>query len=148
MTASTRELIAAKAKQELADLHLLREVVKINKAGASQHAIADMLGVAQPTVHRMLKKARLDPTVLDRSPREAALEYAAGELSRRAMIEELSARDYTHGHVPEPESPISDAYVRGTWDEVTGAVTSRLIGDEEYREIVTRAERRRQRASA
>lgn len=43
------------------------------------------------------------------------------------MISELSARDYTHGYALEPHSPVSDAYVRGTWDEVVGAAYSGLI---------------------
>ena len=116
-----------KAVEELAKLRLLREVVKASESGMSRTEIAAALQVTQPVVHRMLKKARRDPNGLQRTAREVALEYAAGEITHETMISELSARDYTHGYALEPHSPVSDAYVRGTWDEVVGAAYSGLI---------------------
>jgi hypothetical protein len=132
----------AKAAEELAGLRLLREVIKASEAGMSEAEIAVALQVAQPVVHRVLRKANRDPSGLQRTTREVALEYAAGEITHEAMLSELSARDYTYGHVLEPHSPVSDAHVRGTWDEAVGAAYSRLITSGDVGEIAARVERR------
>lgn len=146
MTATT--LVSAKAAEELAKLRLLRHVVTASQSGMSQYEIADALGTTQPVVHRMLKKARLDPDAMERTTREIALEYAVHEISREQMLTELGDRDYTYGRAAEPDSPVEDAYLRGSWDEVTRAAYSRLITDDDYREITLRVERRRRRESA
>lgn len=136
---TTATLISAKAAEELAKLRLLRKVVEANESGASQREIADALGVTQPVIHRMLKKTRMNPAALSRSPREIALEYSVGEIPRGQMLDELGSRSYTYGSPAEPDSPVDDAYLRGSWDEVTRAVYSRLITDADYREITVRA---------
>lgn len=76
------------------------------------------------------------PEVQIRMPREIAAEYAAGEISHAAMIEELAALTYTDGFHPEPHSVVSDAYVPGLWDDLASALHSGYISDADFREIV------------
>lgn len=134
--------VRAKACEELAKRRLLRQVADATDRGLGPDGIADRLGVSLAAVNRMMRKVRLSPESVERGPREVALEYAVGEVSREDMLADLSGREYTYGQSAEPESPISCAYIRGSWDEVTRAAYSRLITDEDFSKVARRVRAR------
>ncbi|MEE3851336.1 winged helix-turn-helix domain-containing protein [Gordonia sp. LSe1-13] len=107
--------------------------------GWNQKLIADSLGVSQPHISRTLKAAKrenagtlreIPPTALD-----IIDERDAGEISDEQMMEKLTGLDYTDGHVPEVNGVATDAYVRGSWDDIEFAFQRDRLTFEEYSEL-------------
>lgn len=135
-----RQLRAISPRAELAQLEKIRAVLAAVEAGWSQRQIASRVGVEQPEISRLLKKARLRPDVRERTPREVLLRYAVGELDHAQMMDELEHWDYTFGGPPEGD-PNADVYVRGSWDQIERA--GDLLSDADYQRLfeVTAARR-------
>ena len=97
ITKSWRANIArARAEATVANLKTRRAVYEaVNAQGATQMAVASVLGVSQPTVHRWLQEAARQPVegpqALGETPYEIAQRYAAGDISREQMIDALVA---------------------------------------------------------
>ncbi|NLV80583.1 MAG: hypothetical protein GXY65_14850 [Rhodococcus sp.] len=127
-----RQLRAISPRAELERLEKLRAVLAAAEAGWSQRDIARRVGVEQPEISRLLKKARLRPDVRERTPREVLLRYAVGELTHEQMMTELEHWDYTFGGTPA-DDPAADVYVRGTWDQIERA--GDLLSDEDYQRL-------------
>lgn len=127
-----RQLRAISPRAELAQLEKIRAVLAAAEAGWSQRDIARRVGVEQPEISRLLKKARLRPDVCERTPREVVLRYAVGELTHEQMMDELEHWDYTFGGIPE-DDPAADAYVRGSWDQIERA--GDLLSDDDYQRL-------------
>ena len=128
-----RQLRAISPRAELAQLEKIRAVLAASEAGWSQREIARRVGVEQPEISRLLKKARLRPEVRQRTPREVMLRYAVGELTHEQMMDELEHWDYTFGGPPE-DDPAADVYVRGSWDQIERA--GDLLSDDDYQRLL------------
>ncbi|MDV6278183.1 hypothetical protein R3Q06_32480 [Rhodococcus erythropolis] len=140
-----RDLRAIPAEKELLQLKLLRAVRKATDDNVPQRTIAQMLGVQQPEVSRIVKKLRLNPYARERSPREVMLEHAAGRISHEQMMHELLNWDYTFGHIASGD-PIGESYVRGTWDQIERA--GDLLTDEDRHALFEGVADKRARANA
>jgi hypothetical protein len=130
------EAVRARAVTELEELTLLRQGMAASGDGLSPSEISEYLTLSDEVVARMLKRGRLAPERLERTPREVALLYAAGQMPRQAMIDELAGWSYTYGYVPMIGNYPSDAYVRGTWDQVSSASLNGLISMDDYEAIL------------
>ncbi len=130
--AAADPLTAARAAKELAEVRLLREALRACEAGRSQVAIADVLGVSQAAVSKMLVRARLAPEVAGDTPWEVVLRYAAGELSHEEMIEVLTAWPWTHDRFLDAGSVWPERYVRGSWQDLVRSVDDGYLSGEDY----------------
>lgn len=124
-------LVAANAAAELAGRRKLRAVLEASVQGRSQREIAARLGVSQAAVNKMLVRARHIRDLDIRTPREIALSYAAGEITRPEMIDALAAFPHTGTHVLDPDNPLPEQVVPGTWGELELALVDGLISDED-----------------
>lgn len=68
-----RQLRAISPRAELAQLEKIRAVLAAAEAGWPQREIARRVGLEQPEISRLLKKARLRADVRERTPREVLL---------------------------------------------------------------------------
>jgi hypothetical protein len=68
----------------------------------------------------------------------------AGQIDTPTMMHELLDLDYTDGHVPEVNGVVTDAYERGSWDDIEYAFQQNKLTFEEYSQLleVHRAEQR------
>lgn len=124
-------LHAAYAKEELGRIEKLRQIDQAHKQGAKQGAIAQAVNLSQAEVSRILKRISVAPRMLDRSPREVILEWAAGELPHQAMLRELQSWHFSFARAAEPDNPLS-VQTSGSWDQVTDAMRRGLIDYEDY----------------
>ncbi len=134
-------LTAARVGKELADLRLLRAVVRARarEQGRSQSAIAVKLGLTQPGVHKMLIRAGVTPEVGERTPWEVVLGYAAGEVTRDQMLATLAGWAWTVTSFPgEDGNPMSEAIERGSWEDVGRAVRAGYLSEGDYGELFER----------
>ncbi|HEY5881223.1 MAG TPA: LysR family transcriptional regulator [Nakamurella sp.] len=130
------------ALEEWTDLQTLRSVHDALERRIDQTRIARTLGISQPAVSKIAKRARLAPHLLQRSPREVILERAIGRIDDQAMLDELCAWRYSDGHFNDAGSVEPESYGAGTFDQVTGAVGAGLLTTQEYEAIVrARADR-------
>jgi hypothetical protein len=77
------------------------------------------------TMLRLESKSVLD--ILD--------ERDAGEIDTATMMKRLRAIDYTDGYVPYVNGILTDAYVRGSWDDVKFAYYQDKLTFDEYSEL-------------
>jgi len=134
-------LVAARAAAELAGRRRLAAAVAAAEVGLPQRAIAEGLQVSQPAVAKMLDRARRWPELWQRTPRQVALEYAAGELSREQMRKELAEWPWTFGRPDGPGGPAgewAEEWVPGAWDELVRASMDGLVDDEDYGYVLDR----------
>lgn len=134
-------LVIARAAIELAARRRLAAAVAAADAGRTQRDIAAALNVSQPAIAQLLARARRWPQEWERTPRQIALEYAAGELAPEQMRKEFLEWPWTHGHLDGPDGPDGEwpeMYVRGSWDELLDAVSEHLISDDDYEYVFTK----------
>lgn len=134
-------LVIARAATELAARRRLAAAVAAADSGRTQRDIAAALNVSQPAIAQMLARARRSPDEWQRTPRQVAMEFAAGELTREQMRKEFIEWPWTHGHLDGPNGPDGEwpeMYVRGSWDELHDAVSEGLITHEDYEYVFTK----------
>lgn len=145
------ELRMVGAQKRVADFRERQKIVEAAIAGVNQKVIADSLEVSQPHISRLLAAVKrqnagalreIPPTAL-----EIIDERAAGHISDEQMMQTLKKLDYTDGHVPEVNGVATDAYVRGSWDDIEFAFQRDRLTFEEYSELFA-AHRDRQRNAA
>lgn len=115
----------------LDELRLVRKLA----AQISQTEIARLLAISQPAVHKALKEAERVPEVVDgfsgASPYEVAERYAAGQIDRARVVDELARWPYastpTTGGV---DWLVEDA--PGTFEEVGRALDDGLLDADTY----------------
>lgn len=129
-------LVAAKAAAELAQHRKLRAVFEAAEQGRTQREIAAILGVSQAAVNKMLVKAKHTRNLTTLTPREIALQYAAGEITREDLLETLTRFPHTQTRVLDPDNPLPEQIVPGTWGEPEMAALDGLISDEDL-DIIT-----------
>ena len=145
------ELRRIGARRRLAVRQERQAIINATLGGLNQKLIADSLDVSQPHISRTLKAAKrenagtlreIPPTALD-----IIDERDAGDISDEQMMQTLKELDYTDGHVPEVNGVATDAYVRGSWDDIEFAFQRDRLTFEEYSELFA-ARRDRQRNAA
>lgn len=145
------ELRRIGARRRLAVRQERQAIINAALGGLNQKLIADSLDVSQPHISRTLKAAKrenagtlreIPPTALD-----IIDERDAGDISDEQMMQTLKELDYTDGHVPEVNGVATDAYVRGSWDDIEFAFQRDRLTFEEYSELFA-ARRDRQRNAA
>lgn len=146
---SDADLRKVGAQRRLAAHRELRVIVQATLAGRPQTAIAELLGVSQPHISRTITAVkRANDGVLRVAPVsvfDIVDERDAGEIDTATMMDRLRAIDHTEGHVPEVNGVPTDAYVRGSWDDIELAYQQDKLTYEEYEQLF-RAHRARARA--
>jgi transcriptional regulator with XRE-family HTH domain len=132
------ELARVYAGRELNRLELLRACEAARNKGLKQAEIARRLSLSQPEVHRILRKIRNFPELLEKTPREVILQFHAGQIPHEQMLEQLKAWNYTYSQDAEPDNP-EGQLTRGSWDDIPDAFHRDLITGEDYETIVEAA---------
>jgi hypothetical protein len=129
------ELARVYAGRELNRLDLLRACAAARRKSLKQAEIARRLSISQPEVHRILRKIKSFPELLDKTPREVILQFHAGRLEHEQMLQELKEWNYTYSRDAEPDNP-EGQLTGGTWDDIPDAFHRDLITGEDYEAIV------------
>jgi len=139
------------ARRRLTARQERQAIISAAMNGWNQKLIADSLDVSQPHISRTLKAVRLENSGTLREIPATALdiidERDAGEISGEQMMQKLKELDYIDGGVPEVNGVVTDAYVRGSWDDIEFAFQRDRLTFEEYSELLA-AHRDRQRSAA
>lgn len=111
ITMNAEELVAdlrrQKAREIVAQIVRLRDVRQLHELGYTQAKLAEIIGVTQPAISDMLRRARLDapdvrPGTHGGTAYEIAARYAAGEIDRAVALRELSEWKYEPLPPPPP----------------------------------------------
>ena len=130
------DLRQAAAQRRLAIQRERILIVNAALTGHSQTLIARLIGVSQPHVSRTLASVKaahdgnLRPLTL--SPLDIIDRRDAGEIDSAFMMEELQKISYTDGHAPMVGGMPTDAYVRGSWDDIELAFQQDKLTFDEY----------------
>lgn len=130
----------ARSRSAVSQLDYLRELRRLS-GSLSQVELARSLGVTQPTIWSSLKTAAKvpDPRVgfSGADPYEIAQRYAAGDLTREQVIDELARWDYRPGRLTDGyDWTTGDA---GEFNEMVGkALDDGLLEPETYDAILDR----------
>ena len=133
-------LVRLHHQSEIVDMDERRAMLKLYTSGTSQREIAALLGLSQPTVSGILKRAANLPQPAEgfssATPMEACKRYAAGLLSRDQLVDELVRFPYA----AVERDPFDDfsADPPGAWSEVEDAEGLGLIEEDVYEEVFNR----------
>ncbi len=133
----------SKIRAHLAQLDYLRDLAEASRgAGVTQTEIARRLRVTQPAISQALKTATTTPTVPagfhGARPYEIAERFAADEITREQLIDELARWPYAPA---DPGDGIDwNSYVPGEFNQVAQAMRDGLIDEETYTAIQDRAD--------
>lgn len=145
------ELRRVGAQKRVADFRERQKIVEAAMAGVNQNVIAESLEVSQPHISRLLAAVkRQNAGALREIPRTALdiiTERDAGVINDEQMMQALKELDYTDGHVPKVNGVATDAYVRGSWDDIEFAFQRDRLTFDQYSELFA-ARRDRQRNAA
>ena len=139
-----------RSRRAVDGLDYLRELRRLSVA-MSQTDLAQSLGVTQPTISAALKSAAKVPDPLEgfsgASAYEIAQRYAAGEIDRDQLVDELTRWEYVP--TPHTDGPYDDLLIipDGTFEEVAQARRDGLIDGETYDEILHASHARRRAGS-
>jgi hypothetical protein len=131
----------ARAQATVANLRTRRAVYEaVTTQGATQMAVASVLGVSQPTVHRWVQEAAQQPAdgpqALGETPYEIAQRYAAGDITHEQMIDALIAWPYQRDTSLDGDywdKTYAGGSLQGTFGETVGrAFEDGLITGEDY----------------
>lgn len=129
----------AGAQRRLAAEREVRLIIEAAIAGRSQTAIAKLVGVSQPHISRTIAAVKRQNDGHLRVEPKSALdiidERDAGKIDTRMMMRKLGNADYTDGHVPDVDGVATDAYVRGSWDDIEYAFQQDRLTFEQYSEL-------------
>ncbi|MFT4187350.1 MAG: hypothetical protein QM621_02055 [Aeromicrobium sp.] len=143
---AAREARKARYRREVADLDYRRNMVRLKADGLTQNAIAAMVGVAQPTVQKLLARASTVTMPTEgfsgADPYEICERYAADLIDREQLVDELTRWEYAA--VGCTADGLDDLVmdVPGSVDDLDRALRRGLIDDELYDEIADRIEAR------
>lgn len=131
------ELVRAAALERVAKRRVAQAILRAStQPGITQGALSNIVGVSQAQINRRLKKLRRSPELLERSPADVIDERAAGLISTDEMMQQLRRWDYTFGSVATQGGTQTDAYKRGTWDDIEAAYHQNLLIDNEMQELL------------
>ncbi len=133
------DLVKLRARRDLADLDYRRALRKlVAEAGVSQVEVAAALNVSQPTISKAVQAAKALPDPLEgfagATPLEICQRYAAGEITREDLVDELARFPYVEGDQTDGyDSLLVDP--PGAWSELDLAESRGLIDSEVYAEV-------------
>lgn len=137
-----RDALAARQRMELAQLDYKRSLRLLAKDRTiPQREVAHSLAIKQPSVSVAYKQAAQvpppRPDFCGASPFEICQRYAAGQISRDDLLDQLSRWEYAQGDVTDGyDSILVDP--PGTFAEVGEALDRGLISDEDYDTVLER----------
>ncbi|MFV8054722.1 winged helix-turn-helix domain-containing protein [Mycobacterium sp. 48b] len=139
MPITDEQLRKAGAQRRLAASREQRLIVLAVLAGRSQTVIAKLIGVSQPQISRTIAAVKRQNNgtlkVAPKSALDIIDERDAGEIDTPAMMQALRALNYTHGHVAKVGGVSTDAYARGSWDDIDYAFHEDKLSFAEYSEL-------------
>lgn len=129
-----------KARETAAHIAYLRHLRQLHERGFTRVRLAEIVGVSQPTISDMLRRARIDapdlrPGTHGGTAYEIAVRYAAGEIPRAAMLRELTGWEYERPAEPNPFEWSEDGspVVEGSFTMQVGrALREGFLTDEDY----------------
>lgn len=136
----------ARYRREMGDLDYRRSVLRLRRSGATQTAIARMIDVAQPTVHKLLQRASSVTMPAEgfsgADPYEICQRYAADLIDRAQLVDELTRWEYA----PQARTagPLEDLLVNepGSLADLERALRRGLIDEALFDEVADRIEER------
>ncbi|MCA0253342.1 MAG: hypothetical protein LCH76_13860 [Actinobacteria bacterium] len=136
----------ARYRREMGDLDYRRNVLRLKRRGVTQTAIARMIDVAQPTVHKLLQRASSVTMPVEgfsgADPYEICQRYAADLIDRAQLIDELTRWEYA----PQARTAdlLDDLIVNepGSIADLERALRRGLIDDALFDEVADRIEER------
>ena len=136
-----RRVRRLRSQRDLLELEIRREVKHLRKDGLSEQKIAALVGMSQPTIHRMLEVSEKDPDPPEgfksATPSEICQRYDAGEFDREELIDQLARFPYAEGGRTDGyDSLLVDP--PGTWSEVSQATEQGLIDEDVYEDVFNR----------
>jgi hypothetical protein len=142
LLALIQEARRARARREVGSIDYARAVRRaLRDTRVSQVRLAQLLHVSQPTLSEMSRRDVQEPLAgfCGATPYEIAQRYAAGDIDRDQMLEELIRYPY----LPTPHSDGYDSllvFEPGMFEDVAQAARDGLIDDETYDDILEHAE--------
>jgi hypothetical protein len=136
--ADFRALVATRLRKELIDLDYKREILVLSK-DHSQRELAKWLGIAQPSINAVLQRAKKNLALVPEgfsgaSPYEICQRYAADEITRVQLVDQLTRWQYVPGNSTDGyDDLIVDP--PGTFREVEAAYRHGLIDGDLYDEV-------------
>ena len=146
MTATMKEFTPRQievSSRQLTRLRWRREIDRAHRGGEEPADIADRLGGSLKEIETEIRTLENRPNQLVRKPMEVIDEYVVGERSREELIHTLSTWPHTFGDLgvtPGTHPMSSDAWNRGTWDDVKYAETRGLIDEDAFKQIARAAD--------
>lgn len=117
------------------DLQTLRTVGRSVADGIGQEAIAHALGISQPAVSKLARRARAEGDIDSRTPREVILERAIGMIDTAAMLGELRTWAYAPGRFDDDTATEPELYVPGLRDQLEDAAVEGLLSRGEFEQL-------------
>ncbi len=129
-----------KARETAAHTAYLRHLRQLHERGFTRVRLAEIVGVSQPTISDMLRRACIDapdvrPGTHGGTAYEIAVRYAAGEIPRATMMRELADWVYERPAEPSPVAWADDGNpaVEGSATlQVGRALRDGFLTDEDY----------------
>lgn len=130
----------SRLRVHLAQLDYLRDLAEARELGVSQTEIARELRVTQPAISKSMSAASSTPPVPEGfhggSPYEIAERYAAGEISREVLVDELARWPYTPRDAGDGVDWLT--YEPGTFEDVVRARRDGLLDTATYDAVLAR----------
>ncbi len=114
------------------DLQTLRSVARSLADGIAQESVAHALGISQPAVSKLARRARALDDLDARTPREVILERAIGMINGKQMLQELHTWTYEPGHFDDADRAEPESYIPGLRDQLEEAAGEGLLSREEF----------------
>lgn len=117
------------------DLQTLRTVDRSIADGIGQDVIARALGISQPAVSKLARRARALGDLDSRTPREVILERAIGMIDTEAMLSELRTWTYAPGRFDDDTATEPESYLPGLRGQLEDAAVDGLLSREEFEQL-------------
>lgn len=142
LLALTQQAQRARARREVGSIDYARAVRRaLRDKRVSQVRLAQLLHVSQPTLSEMLRRDVQEPLegFSGATPYEIAQRYAAGDITRDQLLDELTRYPY----LPTPHTDGYDSllmYEPGMFNDVTRAARDGLIDYEIHDHLAEHAQ--------
>ncbi|WP_382309958.1 winged helix-turn-helix transcriptional regulator [Herbiconiux sp. UC225_62] len=130
---AVQRALLSRSQRELADLHLRRDILRLDDEGLSQRTIAELVGLSQPEVSRRLKRRRL--ASFEESPREIILHRAVGDCTSEQMMQRLLAMTMTSSTPSADAAHDGAVSASGTAAQLGQAYLDGLLTEKEYDQL-------------
>lgn len=114
------------------DLQTLRSVARSLADGIGQDVVAHALGISQPAVSKLARRASATSDLDTRTPREVILERSIGMIDDARMLQELRTWAYEPGRFDDAGRAEPGSYRPGLRDQLEEAAGEGLLSREEF----------------